>query len=77
MIELLLIAMAMLHNNTILDQTPHVEMDVYPETLSFCYIHYKQLERERVPFIICNTVDMSKEKLETVRDHLEEYAEQK
>ena len=61
MIELLLIAAGIMQNqtNTILDQTPKVQMDVYPETLSFCYIHYKQLERERVPFIICNYVEMS------------------
>ena len=75
MIELLLIAATLMQNNTILDTTQHIEMDVYPETLSFCYIVYHNYERERVPSVVCNLVEMSKEKLETVRDELERFAD--
>ena len=73
MIELLILAI--MQNHTILDTTPHIEMDVYPETLSFCYIVYHRYENERVPSIVCNIVEMSKEKLEGVRDELEQYAD--
>jgi hypothetical protein len=61
----------------ILDQTPKIEMDVYPKTLSFCYIEYNKVHGEKVPFVVCNYVEMSNKKLKEVRDFLDDYSDDK
>jgi hypothetical protein len=75
LIELLIPILILNQTTNILDETPKVEMDVYPKTLSFCYIQYdKDKEHnKKIAFVVCNYVEMSQKKLESVRDYLEDW----
>jgi len=65
------------HTENILDTTTTIDMPVYPKTLSFCYIEYQKIYGDKTPYVICNYVELSQKKLETVRDFLENYSSQK
>jgi len=60
-----------------LDTTPTVDMPVYPKTSSFCYIEYQKVFGHKTPFVVCNYLELPQNKLETVRDFLENYSSQK